>query len=125
MPFNLASGAEGDRPVVDVRVLEELVGSEPEVIADFLAQYRASARSLGADLRAARDAGDLAAIAGAAHKLKSASRAIGALALGDLSAAIEQAARAQQSEAVRSLLPSFDLAFASVERTIAQHLAAS
>jgi len=125
MPFNLANGAEGDHSVVDIRVLEELVGSEPEVIADFLAQYRASARSIGADLHAARDAGDLAAVARAAHKLKSASRAIGARALGDLSAALEQAAGEQQEESVQALFPRFDHAFSAVEEAIAQHLAVS
>lgn len=125
MMWNLASGLDGDRPVVDVRVLEELVGPEPDVIADFLHQYRRSARSLVADLRAAADANDLVAIGGAAHKLKSASRAIGACALGDLSALLEHTATERQPEAVQALLPTLDLAFAAVEHALGHLLAAS
>lgn len=125
MTWNLDSDINRESPVVDVRVLEELVGAEPEVIADFLLQYRTSARSLVADIRAARDAGDLAAIGGAAHKLKSASRAIGARTLGDVTAALEHAAKEGQPHAVLSLLPEFDSAVAAVERALGRFLAAS
>jgi len=122
MTPELANGTEGDRSVLDVRVLEDFVGAEPQVVADFLNQYRVSARALVADVRAGRDTGDLAAIGGAAHKLKSASRAVGARTLGDLTAALEQAANLQHDDTLHSLLPEFELAFAAVERAIAQHL---
>jgi len=79
MTIDRSSGSEADSPAVDVRVLAELVGPEPEVIAEFLGQYRSSARSLVADIRAARDAGPPDAIGGAAHKTKSDWRASGVI----------------------------------------------
>jgi HPt (histidine-containing phosphotransfer) domain-containing protein len=125
MTIDRSSGSEADAPAVDVRVLAELVGPEPEVIAEFLGQYRSSARSLVADIRAARDAGDLDAIGGAAHKLKSAARAIGARGLGNIAAALEQAAKAGQPAAVESLRSEFDTAVAAVEQALGRYLATS
>ena len=65
--------------VLDLDVLRGLVGDEPEVIAEFLAEFRRSFEAGRAAITAALAGGDTAALAAAAHKLKSAARAVGAL----------------------------------------------
>src|SRR6185437_13679786 len=80
-------------PVVDVTVLESLVGDDPLVVRDFLSDYLDSARRLVGELRLARNAEDLRQIGAIAHKLKSSSRSVGAIALGDLCSALENACR--------------------------------
>ena len=47
-------------------------------------------------------------VAAMAHKLKSAARAVGALALGELCAELEQAGKAAQQDALARLLPAFE-----------------
>jgi len=112
----------GDPAVLDVRVLEELVGAEREIVHDFLAQYRESARTIMAEIRAGHATDNLAQIEGATHRLKSSSRAIGALHFGDLCAHLESAAKQGKADDVAASLPPLELAFAAVERAIAQHL---
>jgi|CXWL01.1.fsa_nt_gi HPt (histidine-containing phosphotransfer) domain-containing protein len=107
---------------MDVRVLEEMVGREPEVVQDFLRQYRESARALMAELRAGHAAGNLVQVEGATHKLKSSSRVVGALGLGAQCAQIESAAKQRRVAEVAGALPALELTFAAVERAIAQGL---
>ena len=56
------------------------------------------------------------AAGGLAHKLKSSARSVGALALGELCAGMEQAGKACDSEALAVLLPRFEQELASVDR---------
>jgi CheY-like chemotaxis protein len=78
---------------VDLRVLRELVGEEPQVIAGVLTAFRTSAAlSASAMAQSAGEGGGGArAVADAAHTLKSGARSIGAHALGQTCADIEQA----------------------------------
>ncbi len=108
--------------VVDLGVLKALVGGERETLREFLADYRDSARRLAAELRAAYTAGDPARAANAAHKLKSASRSVGALALGECCAGIEKAGRAGDGEAVARGMEQFETALAAVETEIGAFL---
>ncbi|NMG56236.1 PAS domain S-box protein [Aromatoleum aromaticum] len=78
-------------PILDVSVLNGLIGDDPQVIREFLGDYLASTRSLAAETRTAFSDGDRGAVAASSHKLKSSSRAVGALALGDLCNRIESA----------------------------------
>ena len=98
---------------LDVSVLAALVGDDPAVIRDFLLDFRASATSIAAELAAACTAGDAAQAQALAHKLKSAARAVGALALGELCAEIEQAGRSGGTLA--PLLVRFEREMAAVE----------
>jgi HPt (histidine-containing phosphotransfer) domain-containing protein len=122
MPFNLASGAEGDPSVLNVRVLEELVGAEREIVHDLLAHYRESARTIMAEIRTGHATDNLLQIGGATHRLKSSSRAIGALHFGDLCTHLESAAKQGKADDVAASLPPLELAFAAVERAITQCL---
>ncbi len=101
---------------VDVSVLEGLVGDDPELIREFLQDFRVSASQISVELRAACAAGQTKAAVAAAHKLKSSARAVGAFALGELCAAMEEEGQAGNSDALAVLLPRFEAEMAVVER---------
>ncbi|MDP2169370.1 MAG: response regulator [Rhodocyclaceae bacterium] len=92
---------------LDVSVLEQLVGDDPAVIDKFLRSFRASALGIASEITIAIDAGQSAQAAALAHKLKSSARSFGALALGELCAAMEQAGKAGQRETLNDLRPRF------------------
>jgi signal transduction histidine kinase/DNA-binding NarL/FixJ family response regulator/HPt (histidine-containing phosphotransfer) domain-containing protein len=113
----------GHRPAVDVAVLKNLVGHEPAVVRGILVDFRDSARRLAAQLRAGRDADDLPQIGAIVHKLKSSSRSIGAAALGDVCADLENACRTAMRDAVPQGVARFEIALRDVEIEIARLLA--
>ena len=85
---------------LDISVLAALVGDDPATLREFLLDFRASATTITAELSAACAAGDTAQVGALAHKLKSAARAVGALALGEICAELEAAGQAGQSAAL-------------------------
>ncbi|MBI5109042.1 MAG: PAS domain S-box protein [Rhodocyclales bacterium] len=101
--------------VLDVGVLGALVGDDPAVIHELLLEFRASATSIAAELSAACADGHAEAAGRAAHKLKSAARATGALRLGDICAAIEQAGRSGDRDLLAGLLTEFEGEMAAVK----------
>jgi CheY-like chemotaxis protein/HPt (histidine-containing phosphotransfer) domain-containing protein len=99
---------------LDVTVLKKLVGEDEATVRGFLHDFRSSAKKIAAELRTACTDGQ-AVVAGAlAHKLKSSSRSVGALALGELCEEIEQVGKAGDGEALMRLLPKFEHELANV-----------
>ena len=96
-------------------VLEGLVGNDPAVISELLRDFRSSSVRIAAELRAACQVGQMAAISAAAHKLKSSARSVGALALGELCAEMEQAGKTGDTAALAVLLPRFEAEMAAVD----------
>jgi two-component system sensor histidine kinase/response regulator len=103
---------------VDVRVLETLVGNDPAVISEFLRDFRASSAKIAVELRTAYQVGQAAAVGAAAHKLKSSARSVGALALGEFCAQMEQAGKAGNTAALMTLLPQFEAELSVVDKYI-------
>jgi PAS domain S-box-containing protein len=104
----------GGRPV-DIMVLEELVGRDPDVIREFLRAFWISTTKTAAELEAAclnRNAG---LIADLAHKLKSPARSVGAMRLAELCDELQRAAKASDFFAVETCLPVFEAEKANVE----------
>jgi len=99
---------------LDVSVLAALVGDNPEVISEFLQDFRSSATQIASEMKSAYAAGQAAQMGALAHKLKSSARSVGALGLGELCAAIEQAGKAGQIEVLAALLPHFEAEMAAV-----------
>jgi HPt (histidine-containing phosphotransfer) domain-containing protein len=99
---------------VDVNVLKKLVGDDETIIREFLHDFRISTEEIAAELRTACAQGNTAAVVAAAHKLKSSARSVGALALGELCAEMEQAGKAKQTAELAALLPSFEAEMAAV-----------
>jgi len=116
-----AAPAPAAGAVLDLEVLKAHVGDDSATQGELLSLFLSSAASQAAELRAAADARAAAAIA---HKLKSASRSVGAMALGDLCAEIEAAGRSGDRDALARRMPAFDALLARVEAQIGRWLAA-
>jgi HPt (histidine-containing phosphotransfer) domain-containing protein len=108
-------GSAASAMPVDVSVLQALVGDDPAMIREFLQDFHSSATRIAAELKTADAAGQAAQVGALAHKLKSSARAVGALALGERCAELEQAGKAGQVEALRALLPRFEAEMVAVE----------
>ena len=100
---------------VDIQILKELIGDDSEMIRELLQEYRVNAVTITKDLHAAFQAGQWTIVGSTAHKLKSSSRSIGAMAFGELCAKIEQAGKANDAKTLEALLPAFDEEMARVE----------
>jgi PAS domain S-box-containing protein len=103
---------------VDVSVLKSMVGNDKTTVSEFLADYLASARRLAGEMRAALTAGNTQQVSSVAHKLKSSSRSVGAMALGDLCAELENAGKAGDKAATVQGMARFETALAQVEAEI-------
>ena len=106
---------------VDVNVLKALIGDDEVMIREFLHDFRLGAARITAELKAACNGGQAAQAGAQAHKLKSSARSVGALALGDLCAAMEQAGEAGGIEALARLLPRFEAEMAAVVEYLDAH----
>lgn len=108
---------------VDVRVLAELVGNDDDaVIRKLLMSFRRSAAKALVELQAARSLDDGMAAGAVAHRLKSAARSVGALALGERCAELEEIAKAGDNPKVVVLIASVEAEIAVVERFLEQSL---
>jgi CheY-like chemotaxis protein/HPt (histidine-containing phosphotransfer) domain-containing protein len=112
------TASPAEKKPVDVSILESLVGNDAAVVSEFLHDFRVSSARTAMDLRTACEGGQPAPAAAAAHKLKSSARSVGALALGELCAEMEQAGKAGDMDALKELLPRFELELASVNSYI-------
>jgi HPt (histidine-containing phosphotransfer) domain-containing protein len=104
---------------VDIQILRSLVGDDPELLREFLQTFRTSAARIAQEVEQAYCAGSAAKTVAAVHKLKSAARSVGAMALGDLCADMEQAGAAGQIDALSMAFEHFKVEMAAVD----QHLA--
>jgi len=114
--------ATPEDPVLHLARMRETVGDDESVIRRLLRQFLLSTRTLSAELSAALDAEDVAQVGRLAHRLKSASRSVGALALGDHCAALELASAEAQADAVAAALQRCLDAIDAVEARITQYL---
>lgn len=112
------SGEPAAATAVDVGLLQGLVGNDRTTVHEFLADYLASARHLAGEMRAALTAGDTRHVSAIAHKLKSSSRSVGAMALGDLCAELENSGKTGDKAAIAQGMAQFETALAQVEAEI-------
>jgi CheY-like chemotaxis protein/nitrogen-specific signal transduction histidine kinase/HPt (histidine-containing phosphotransfer) domain-containing protein len=117
-----ADGAAASAATVDVSVLQRLIGQDAETVREFLTDYLASARRLAGEMRAALAAGDMRHAGAIAHRLKSSSRTVGALELGNLCARLEDSGEAEDKPAVEMGMMEFEIALAQVEAEISELL---
>jgi HPt (histidine-containing phosphotransfer) domain-containing protein len=99
-------------------VLARLIGDDEAMIEMFLAEYRSSLLDSARQMQAARAAGDWKGVGEVAHRLKSASRSVGALQLGELCAALEAAGRANRPADAEKLMQGFGDAVDAVSSAI-------
>ncbi|MDH5479237.1 MAG: ATP-binding protein [Nitrosomonas sp.] len=109
--------AETDTTIipVNIHVLEEFIGDDPVTIKEMLHEFRTDAEKTTTELHAAYQAKQFTTVGSIAHKLKSSSRSVGALVLGELCAEIELAGKNNDSQALTNLLPRFNAEIIAVE----------
>jgi signal transduction histidine kinase/DNA-binding NarL/FixJ family response regulator len=112
---HLDSAASAAPSAVDSRALEALVGSDPQLVLEFLEEFAVSAARLSRELVTACRGGHLKEVAAVAHKLKSSARAVGAAGLGEICDAIETAAETGAASALVTLLHDFEQEMAAVD----------
>ena len=108
--------------VFDQAALTATVGDDLEMQADILADYIPSAADLVQRIQAAISQGDMVEAASMAHRLKSSSRSVGALALGERSAHIELAARSGNRDGLSAEAADLDVTLAQTKAHIETHL---
>ncbi len=118
VPSQGASAVARNDIVLDLEVVKRTIGDEPHRVQTLLSTFLRTVRQQARDIRKAMLAGDAAEVGKAAHKLKPAARAVGALALGDLCEAIETSARTRDLDALRPQLAGFEREFTRVEAAI-------
>ncbi len=106
---------------VEVDMLRKLVGDDEEIIREFLHDFRLSAAKIAEELRAAFKNGNAIEAGALAHKLKSSSRSVGALALGEFCFAMEKTGKVRDLDALMKLLPEFEQELARVESYLQQY----
>ena len=108
--------------IVDIGVLKGIVGDDHETVQALLIEYVECSAELAEQLRAHLSEGRAREAAAVAHKLKSSSRSIGALPLGELCAEIEAAAPAADANGLAQLGQRFDGAYRRAIE-VARHIA--
>jgi CheY-like chemotaxis protein/HPt (histidine-containing phosphotransfer) domain-containing protein len=86
--------SDGTAPAIDPTVLDPWLQGDVAARRDLLRKFSLSASESRHDIETAMAAGDLAALAAAAHRLKGSALAVGARALGDAATTLERAAKA-------------------------------
>jgi CheY-like chemotaxis protein len=119
-----APRASSTPDAIDRGALARLFGDNPAMVARMLSRFRDSAAQLVAELDSQSRSGDLSAVADTAHKLKGAARTAGAATLGDLAAALEQAAHDRESARCRMQAGSIAAEWRRVEAVLAREAAA-
>ena len=109
-------------PVWDSLALSDMVGTNLAMQQRLLAKYLVSARAQAANLHRAAQAQDTPTVTGVAHTLKSASRTVGAMALGALCQQLEAAGAADNGPLCNSLSAQVPEAFTQAETKIAAAL---
>ncbi|MDP2378484.1 PAS-domain containing protein [Reyranella sp.] len=87
-------GEAAAQPAIDRSVLDPWIAGDEAARRDLLAKFSATAVESRRDIEAAMTAGDLPALAAAAHRLKGSALAVGAHALGEAAGTLERTAKA-------------------------------
>jgi HPt (histidine-containing phosphotransfer) domain-containing protein len=95
-------------PPLDSVTLNQFTGGDEELRLEMLREFLAANAADAVALREALAGEDVAAIARAAHRVKGASRMIGAQPFADVAGRIEEAARTENRAAVRGCVTDFE-----------------
>lgn len=94
--------------VLHTDLLHDLIGDDPALVRRLLYDYQTSARRLAIEMRVAFVADDFVRLGAITHELKSSSRSVGALNLGDLCAELENACRTLVRKGIARSMADFD-----------------
>ena len=113
---------ESDNQIFDVSVMKQVLGDDPDFLQELLDDYLEALMTSQRDLTQAFSQGDLPAVSGIAHKLKSSSRSVGAVKLGDLCAELEVACNKEKKCEVEALMADSETMIEKVDRRIRHYL---
>jgi len=97
-------GDAGAKPAIDRSVLDPWIADDEAARRDLLRKFSTTAGESRRDIEAAMTAGDLPALAAAAHRLKGSALAVGARALGEAAGTLERTAKAGDRAACQDSL---------------------
>jgi len=103
-------------PPVDIAVLEELVGRDPDIIQEFLRAFWISTAKTVSEMKAACESRDAAKVADLAHKLKSPARSVGAMRLAAICDQMQAAAGIGDFATLDECMPRLEAEKTSVEQ---------
>ncbi len=106
--------------VLDLSVLEKLVGADKAIIKSFLHDYKASSQNSAAEIVNAYKGGQWQKVGSIAHSLKSSSRSVGALALGEVCAGLESAGKQADEKQIHELMKNFQHSLQAVVESISE-----
>ena len=115
--------APAGRAIWDSTALTQMIGDNPAVQTRLLTRYLELTRIQLDEIATAVSTADTRTITAQAHKLKSASRSVGAMTLGDLSELVESAGRADDAQGCIALAADLQAIFFQVAARIQAHLA--
>ena len=95
-----AEQPRNQHPVLDIEILKSIVGDDPASLREVLIDFDQSVLGAIEELHSSSIAGDLEAMGMIAHRLKSSSRTVGALLVGDLFAGLENSCRLADKDGV-------------------------
>jgi len=107
-----------DASVLDIGILQYRVGNDRSVVLDFLETFQETTVVIAQALVTACVAGDAGSAGAQAHKLMSSARAVGAVELGNLCAAMEAAGRSNRIVSLAVLRDPFETELARVNAAI-------
>ena len=108
--------------VWDIQVLANLVGDDTELQHSVLADFLDISSVTISTIHAAIEAGNAQQAGKEAHKMKSASRTVGAMGLGEYCQKLETAGRADNLQSCRALIESLDKCYTEATQAITQYL---
>ena len=97
------------RTAWDIKLLKEYVGEDNATLRSLLADYLVATDQARTSLEAAINADNTGAVAELAHKLKSSSRWVGALALGEICETLEIRGTRGDLAGIRALQGAFEM----------------
>jgi PAS domain S-box-containing protein len=118
----ISQSAASSSGTLDLAVLRSVVGDDADITRELLEEYLGSIQRLSVELKdhclaaRGRDAGAVA------HKLKSSSRSVGALDLGELCARLEEIGKTADSSHLQAWVQEFDMKAGAVKSEIARVL---
>jgi len=110
-----------DSPI-DIVILIQVIGDDANVHRTLFESFIKSAQSAISAINTAAKSDTTEVVIKQAHKLKSASRNMGAVKLADLCEAMEGAARAGQHQKIISLLPTLHRLFDDVQKFVTSYI---
>lgn len=102
------------RSPIDPRALMDIFGDDYATFKEILGEFVQPSADVVAEIKSAYQSRDAAAIGAAGHKLKSSSRSVGAHALADLCANLEEAGKSGDWDTIEASMPSVEPALREV-----------